>query len=64
MSSHLVDGSERRGVYKEEVRLLSRPVKADGDEDSVILGRSARSGQEVHLRHVVVLSVQNLTSAK
>ena len=62
MSSHLVDVSESCGVYKEEVRLLSRPVKADGDEDSVILGCPARSGQEMHLRHVVVLSVQNLTS--
>ena len=37
MSSQLVDGSERRGVYKEELRLLSRSVKADGDEDTVIL---------------------------
>ena len=54
--------SEHRGVYIEEVRLLSRPLKADGDEDTVILGRPARSGQEMHLRHVVVLSVQNLSS--
>ena len=60
MSSYLVDGSECSGVYKEEVGLLSGTVKANSDEDPVILSRAARSGQKMHLRHVVVLAVQNL----
>ena len=64
MSSYLVDRSECYAVYKEEVGLLSRTIEANGDEDSVILCGPTRSGQEVHLRHVVILSVQNLSSAQ
>ena len=60
MSSYLVDGSECYAVYKEEVGLLSGTIKTNGDEDAVILSRPARSGQEMHLRHVVILAVQNL----
>ena len=59
--SNLIDWRECGGVYDEKVGLFLGTVEADGDEDPVILCRAARPGQEVHLGHVVVLLVQNLT---
>ena len=57
---YLVDGTEGLGVNDQEVGLLLWPIKSDGDEGPVILGLAARPGQEVHLRHVVILLVQHL----